>query len=145
MSSMRMNIPATFDNINTSLNDSEVKYLYKMLFYLSNIEKTGESKGFDVRDKKLNQFLKSECIKLDYKNTPIKHFEKNTIIFKKGDSACFYLLKHIRNAFAHGRLTKIKNQYEIVDFYKGKMTAYGLFSPSKLFNLVDKIIEYRKR
>ena len=141
---MRMNIPATFDNINTSLNDSEVKYLYKLLFYLSDIERSGESKGFDVRNKQLNQFLKSECIKLDYKNTPIKHYDKNSIIFKKGDSVCLSLLKHIRNAFAHGRLIKIKNQYEIVDIYKEKMTAYGLFSSSVLFNLVDKIIECRK-
>lgn len=73
---MKNKLPLTFENINTVLNDDEVKYLFKLLFHLSDIERSGKYRGFNVRDKRFNQFLKFEGIKLDYKNKPIMNIEK---------------------------------------------------------------------
>lgn len=134
----------TFSNTNTTLSDDEVKYLYKLLFYLADLERNKNTNGFYVKDKELSKFLKKENIELDYKKTPEVHYDKNKIIFVPRSSTCFFLLKHIRNAFAHGRLTKIKNQLEIVDTYNGKITAYGIFTPNVLFKLIDKIITLKK-
>lgn len=142
--SKKSSIPTTFDNVNTTLGDIQVKFLYKLLFYLADIERNKNVGGFYVKDKDLVKFLAEKQIVLDYKNVPKEHNEKNTIVFTQRGSTCYSLLRHIRNAFAHGRLTKVDNHFEVKDTYKGKMTAYGNFTPSTLFSLIDKIIELKK-
>jgi hypothetical protein len=62
----------------------------------------------------------------------------------KGSSACYFLLKHIRNAFAHGGLTREKNVFVIEDKYQGKVTAYGRINHKLLFLLIDKIVRTKK-
>ena len=64
--------------------------------------------------------------------------------FTDNGSACYFLLKHIRNAFAHGGLTKVKNAFVIEDKYKGKTTAYGRINHKLLFLLIDKIVSTKK-
>ena len=135
---------STFGAVNTTLNNQEIKYLYELLFYLSDLQKTGKTSGFYIDNKELKKFLKEKSIALDYKTQPVMHYDKNRIIFTKGSSACYFLLKHIRNAFAHGGLTREKNVFVIEDKYQGKVTAYGRINHKLLFLLIDKIVRTKK-
>ena len=75
---------------------------------------------------------------------PAPHYDKNKIVFSAGSSVCYSLLKHIRNAFAHGGLIKEKNAFVIEDKYRGKITAYGRINHKLLFLLIDKIVSTKK-
>ena len=134
----------TFSAVNTTLSNQEIKYLYELLFYLSDLQKNGKINGFDIRNKNLKEFLKSACVKLDYTMPPAPHYDKNKIVFFAASSVCYSLLKHIRNAFAHGGLIKEKTAFVIEDKYRGMITAYGRINHKLLFLLIDKIVSTKK-
>lgn len=124
--------------MDNKLSDKEILYFYGILDFVENIIKNGKHKGYRIDDKRVNEFIKNKNIKLDYKNKPHKHLNKNLIMFKIGrDSACPSFFKHIRNAFAHGNIYKNKNMYLIKDFYKKDMTMYGYIGQNLLKELVE--------
>ncbi len=90
-------------------------------------------------------FCKSKHIKLDYKNKPYEHLEKNLIIFKTGgDSTSPAFFKHIRNAFAHGNIYKKNNMYIIKDVYRKKITMYGYVGQNLIKELIEVIKSTKK-
>lgn len=134
----------TFGAVNTTLNNQEIRYFYELLFYLSDLQKKRDTKGFNILNKELKRFLIDEGVKLDHKTVPNVHYDKNRIIFTGGGSVGYSLLRHIRNAFAHGGLIKEKNAFVIEDKYQGKITAYGRINHKLLFLLIDKIVSTKK-
>ena len=48
----------TFGAVNTTLNNQQIKYLYELLFYLSDLQKTRKTSGFYIENKELRKFLK---------------------------------------------------------------------------------------
>ncbi|MBQ3130838.1 MAG: hypothetical protein IJC23_08200 [Bacteroidaceae bacterium] len=137
-------IPTTFNAVKIPMGNQEIIYLYELLYYLSDLQIKKEIGGFDIRNKQLQSFLRKEGIKLDYKTKPVVHYEKNYIKFSVGKTVCYSLLKHIRNAYAHGLLAKEKNEFVFMDKYQGKITAYGRIYHKLLFALIDIIVKSKK-
>ena len=131
--------------MNEKLSDKEILYFYDILHLVENKIKKGEHKGYKIDDKRVLQFRKSQQVKLDYKNKPYEHWDKNFIIFKTGsDSTCPAFFKHIRNAFAHGNIYKNKNMYIIKDIYRKEITMYGYIGQNLLKELIEVIKSTRK-
>ena len=56
----------TFSAVNTTLSNQEIKYLYELLFYLSDLQKNGKISGFDIRNKNLKEFLLKSATIIQY-------------------------------------------------------------------------------
>lgn len=124
--------------MNDKLSDKEILYFYDILHFVENKIKKGEHKGYKIDDKKIKNFYISKHVKLDYKDKPYEHWNKNMIIFKTGsDSACPAFFKHIRNAFAHGNIYKNKNMYIVKDVYRKEITMYGYIGQNLLKELIE--------
>ena len=120
------------------LSDEEIKYFAKlMLRYESKIKK--DPKGYNFR--KLTKFLRKNNITLDYKTKPTDYNgnEKNTIIFSSKGSKCVNFIRHIRNAFAHNNITKVKNTYQLYDEDKKIPTMKGSIGTNLLKKLIAEI------
>ena len=120
------------------LSDEEIKYFAKlMLRYESEIK--NDSKGYNI--KKITKFLRRNNIKLDSKRKPsgYNENEKNTIVFSSNGSACVDLIRHIRNAFAHDNIKKVKNTYQLYDEYKKNPTMKGNIGINLLKELISEI------
>lgn len=139
----RKKMPDTFQ-VQTTLSTDETVYLYKLLFYLEGLMRNKDTKGFDIKHKDIKRLLREERIKLDWKNPVQPHGTRDKLVFANTSTVCYAFLKHIRNAFAHGTLTKEKNLFLIIDKYRGKYTMYGTINPKKLFQLIDVMIKARK-
>lgn len=137
---MKINIKSINKN---TLSDKEICYFYKLLYKYEK-EIKNDSKGFDF--KKINKFLKSNLIDLDYKNPVVEHSKKNKIIFAQYKSVCVCFIRHIRNAFAHGLIIKNKNIYTIIDCDKKqkKLTMYGKINKELLPQLIEAMESTRK-
>lgn len=139
----KRNLPDTFQ-VQTTLNTDETVYLYKLLFYLEGLMRNNSTTGFDINHKGIKRFLRETQIELDWKNPIQPHGTRDKLVFTNTSTVCYAFLKHIRNAFAHGTLTKDKNLFLITDKYRGKYTMYGTINPKKLFQLIDVMIKTRK-
>lgn len=137
-------IPETFDNQPLSIGKEETLFLYKLLLYVEEAKRKKEFAGFSVKNKYVREYLQTKGISLVQCRKPQKHDEKNTIKFKVSKSLCWDLLVRIRNAFAHGTLTKNDNCYLLTDVYKKECTMYGNLSSSLLCGLIDVITTNRK-
>ena len=80
-SSKPLTPPATFSVINTTLEDREIKYLYELLFYLSDLQKNGKVSGFDIRNKELKKFLKENGIIDELKSKGIQEGDTVRMIY----------------------------------------------------------------
>ena len=139
----RKKMPDTFQ-VQTTLSTDETVYLYKLLFYLEGLMRNNDTKGFKINHKDIKRLLREGRIELDWKNPVQPHETRDKLVFANTSTASFAFLKHIRNAFAHGTLTKEKNLFLITDKYRGKYTMYGTINPKKLFQLIDVMIKARK-
>ncbi len=127
-----------------TLDTKEIIYFYEFLFrFEQSIRK--EPTGYKINAKEVNKFKKTHNITLDDKCKVIEHCDKNKFIFKGNGAACFHFLKHIRNAFAHGQITKEKNYYIIEDKYKGKYTMYGRINKELFPELMEVLENTRKK
>lgn len=119
------------------LSDKEVLYFYNLLFrYETKISKA--PKGYNYHRKEVGKFFRKNAIKLEYRTKKIQvHNEKNTIYFTSHTSICVDFIRHVRNAFAHGLLSKEKNIYIIQDLDKGKYTTYGRIGQNLLVELIS--------
>lgn len=124
--------------MNNKLSDKEILYFYSILHFVENKIKKGEHKGYNIDNKCVRKFMKNKHVRLDYKNKPCAHLDKNLIVFKTGsDSTCPSFFKHVRNAFAHGGIYKDKNMYIIKDIYRNKITMYGYIGQKLLKELIE--------
>lgn len=64
----------------------------------------------------------------------------NHLKFKKNDSICVSILRHLRNSFAHGNLNKDENNgiYILEDYNTNKkLTAYAIINKDILFEFIQ--------
>ena len=137
-------LPQTFINYPLALRGDVTLYMYSLLLYVEDMKRSKNTTGFNVKNKLVNAFLESHGIKLICEKESNPHNDKNTIRFRSHNSQCWDMLIHIRNAFAHGTLTKDKNSYLLIDSYKGKYTMYGHLNSSLMIELIDTIVKNRK-
>lgn len=120
------------------LLDEEIMYFAKlMLRYESKIKK--DPNGYNIR--KLAKFLQRNNITLVHKTKPANFNgnEKNTVVFSSHGSACVDFIRHIRNAFAHNNIQKVKNTYQLYDEYKKSPTMKGSIGTNLLKKLIAEI------
>lgn len=134
----------TFQNLQLPVCDQSAVFLYKLLLYCENVKRSNDFTGFDIRKKEIRNFLEQKKITLNYNEKPHQHYDKNTIIFNISHSVGWDLLRHLRNAVAHGSLTKSKNVLQLSDKNNGKLTMYGNLSDNLLLPLIDVIVSNRK-
>lgn len=130
------------------LSENDIKKAYQFIYVF---EKEIHSRygTFDFENQALLRFCQEYQIKKKEKrNTKStdNYFWFNTVKPKDAPNNDYAhnLLRHIRNAFAHGGLIKEKNVFVIEDKYQGKITAYGRINHKLLFLLIDKIVRSKK-
>lgn len=129
------------------MTDEDLIYFSRFMLYCEN-EVRNNWYGFDIKNKQLQHFIKVVGISLK-KGGQVEN--NNTICYKiicknkKKLATCASILLHIRNAFAHGQLTRKGNIYVIMDKNgKGELTMHGRINADLLPQLIDSIKQTRK-
>lgn len=128
----------------TKLSDKEKLFWADLLLYYEQ-EVNPNPKGFNIRNKELSEFIKTNSIELNTTNkeelTGLKEeTRKNVFRFTCSGNACANFLRHLRNAFAHGRIEKDeKGDYKLSDKNGTSLTMIGYIKPKLLVELVEKM------
>lgn len=124
-----------------NLNEKEVQYFYNLLFIL---ERVAEFKGFNIS--RIPPEIK-KSIKLNpnfVENSKIpKPSERNTINYWGKSNHSKYLLKHIRNSFAHGLLKSKGDTFYFLDVPPGKEGETNLEDVASMIGSMDKDLFYK--
>ncbi len=118
--------------------DKELAELSKFLLYYE-LEAKKSFNGVNINSRILTKFLKESKIILDYKNEVHEVKKCNKISFTTNGNKSLSLLRHIRNAFAHGQITTDGTRYDMKDYYRGKMTMSGVIKKKSLKDLISVI------
>lgn len=143
-------------NILQTLNKGELLYGYKniVLYYEQNVVNAATS--FDARKSRWKKYCKKSHIKFDYLNYKyINNFQTKSFPFfcynnRSGETRTEALFRHLRNAYAHGNVEKIKinNQWWYYCFEdkndSGKVTMQGQIPERKLKELIQELKENQK-
>ena len=135
----------TFPNVQLPVCEESTVFLYKLVLYCEDVKQKKDFARFISRVKEIQYFLRQNSITLIYNQKPEQHCDKNTIRFNGTTSAGWDLLRHLRNAIAHGTLTKSGNSLKMTDEYNGKLTMYGNLETNLLLPLIDVIVSNRKK
>lgn len=95
---------------------------------------------FNINNPKMQSFIISKGLTLDYKS-PIPNAvnETNKIVYKSSKSCVEDLARHIRNAFAHSNIKKVKDDFIMKDV-NGKATSMrGRVSANLMQDLLNAI------
>lgn len=127
------------------LSEKEIFQLYDLLYlYESKIK--DDPKGYNWKTKEINQFKKENHIVFDMKSEVISYSKDNTILFSSNKSHCISFIRHIRNAFAHGLISKESNNILLIqDRYRGKLTMYGRIESRLLFQFIELIKKQKQK
>lgn len=121
-----------------TLNQTDLVYFSKVLLYYE-LEAKKSFNGVNINSRDMNKLLKETKIILDYKNEVHEVKKCNKISFTTNGNKSLSLLRHIRNAFAHGQITTDDTCYDIKDHYRGKMTMSGVIKKKLLKKLISVI------
>lgn len=122
--------------MNISLDDKELTYFSKFLLYYE-LEAKKAFNGLNINSRILNKFLKESKIVLDYKNKVQEVTKCNKISFTTNGNKSLSLLRHIRNAFAHGNISTDGTSYSMKDYYHGRLTMSGVIKKKLLKELIS--------
>lgn len=124
-----------------NLSEEEVKYFYGLLYLL---ERKTYYKGFNIQriDSKISKtfVLNSNYGKNDLVPKPK---DKNVLNYRGKSRKTEYLLKHIRNSFAHGLLESRGNEFYILDVPPGKRTGNKMEKYASMIGTMEKDIFYK--
>lgn len=124
-----------------NLNADEVQYFYNLLYLL---ERKTHYKGFNIQriDSKIRKtvVLNSNFGKNESVPKPI---DKNILNYRGKSGKTEYLLKHIRNSFAHGLLESRTDDFYILDVPPGKKSQRDLEKNASMIGLVEKDVFYK--
>lgn len=129
------------------LSQSNILSLYEHLFlYVKQYEKNYGN--FNWNDDSISTFCKNNhIVKKGCRNQKYDNdffwFETHTKE-KKGNDIAFHFLRHIRNAFAHANINKIRRKnksYLIIDDYNknGKQTMHGEIKEDLFFQFLETV------
>lgn len=124
-----------------NLSEEEVKYFYGLLYLL---ERKTFYKGFNIQriDSKIGKtfVLNSNYGKDDFVPKPKG---KNVLNYRGRSGKTEYLLKHIRNSFAHGLLESRGNDFYFLDVPSGKRTRKDLENFASMIGTMSKDTFYK--
>lgn len=78
----------------------------------------------------------------DNKNTESMQDPHRTFRMTTNECFVFDFCRHLRNSFAHGRLSLNDNLFEIIDYNKGEQTANGTLNSDNVMEFVNMINQY---
>jgi len=124
-----------------NLNEKEVQYFYNLLYIL---ERVAKYKGFNI-SRIPSEIKKSIHLAPNYmENSKIpKPSERNTINYWGKSNHSKYLLKHIRNSFAHGLLESKGDTFYFLDIPSGKENEKNLEDVASMIGFMDKDVFYK--
>lgn len=122
-------------NLN-GLSKNDLPFFYDLTLYVEAAKRNGY-KGKNLVSKETKLFLQENKINLSYKGKVGDTPRNNTIEFTKRGNILFCLLKHIRNAFAHGRIHVEGRSYIMQDANRGHLTMCGKINQKHLKDLFD--------
>lgn len=126
------------------LSDEEKLFWADLLLYYEQKVKPNTT-GFSIRNKELSEFIKINGIELNIKKTEEmaglkEETRKNAFHFTCIENVCADFLRHMRNAFAHGRIEKDrKGDYKLTDKKGSVLTMIGYVESKLLMELVKKM------
>lgn len=142
-------------NILQTLREKELLYGYKniVLYYELYIANSA-IKNFDARKARWKQYCKKRHIKFySLNNGNIQNFQTKAVPFfcfnNNGVKKTEALFRHLRNAYAHGNVEKVKINskwwyYCFEDKYRGKVTMQGQIPHGELKELIHELKENQK-
>ncbi len=114
------------------LTSGDLTFFYELTLYVETAKAKGY-KGKNLTQKATKQFLQEKKINLSYKGKEVVDtLRDNTISFTQSGNILFCLLKHIRNAFAHGHIHVEEQSYIMRDVYRNRLTMCGKVKQQKL-------------
>ena len=124
-----------------NLSEEEVKYFYGLLYLL---ERKTYYKGFNIQriDSKIGKAFVLNSNYGKYDSIP-KPKGKNILNYMGKSGKTKYLLKHIRNSFAHGLLESRGNDFYILDVPPGKISQRDLEKNASMIGLIEKDVFYK--
>lgn len=128
-----------------NLSNKEILCFYDLLYRFEHSIKRNPT-GYKINRTEVNAFIKKNSIVLDTKSKVVVHFDKNRILYSCSNKKQVYeFIRHIRNSFAHGLISKIENYFIIQDINpKGVVNMYGIIDSNLLFPLIG-VLENTKK
>ena len=151
--------PTNVDNSN--IGDQSLLDLFKNIQLVWEKAYKSKKTGFNIRNKKFNSFRKQTGLKIIIKKQDEiescanhegffdsgKH--QNIFIFSSTNSQAYDLLRHLRNAIAHGSFQKEQINREdylsFTDSYGKKYTMLGKIKFSLLANFIEALYATKKK
>ena len=123
-----------------NLSKNEVQYFYYLLYILERVTKY---KGFNISrtDAKVRNLVDLNPNYTDKESVP-KPSNKNAINYRGKSNHSRYLLKHIRNSFAHGLLESRGDDFYFLDIPPGKENESNLEAVASMIGTVNKEVFY---
>ena len=137
-----------------ALNDKELIYGYKELILYFEQHLKNQPKGFNSNSKKWGEFLSTNgitiAVKVQSEMVQPEPSKRSFFYFTKSmkESTLFALYRHLRNAYSHGAVGKIKigNKYyfsfsdkETYGKKKGQYSMFGQIPCGLLSNFVKEL------
>ena len=126
---------------NINLNEKEVQYFYNLLYILERVTKY---KGFNISHipLEIKKTINLNPNYLENSKIPIPS-DRNTINYWGKSNHSKYLLKHIRNSFAHGLLESRGDSFFFLDIPPGKENEKNLEDVASMIGSMDKDVFYK--
>lgn len=123
-----------------NLNEKEVQYFYNLLYIL---ERVAKYKGFNISriPSNIKNSINLNPNYLENSTIP-KPSDRNAISYWGKSNNSKYLLKHIRNSFAHGLLESRGNAFYFLDVPPGKENEENLEEVASMIGSMDKDMFY---
>lgn len=127
--------------------DSDLKTFAKFVYIYENIIKSlnRESKFKDFSE---NAFYVFKNIRKSIKYLKMgeiskqEDFSQNTLFFTKSKTQVLDFCRHLRNAFCHSRIVKLKSTYiSIKDVYRGQCSCIGYLEYNYVKQFVVELIK----
>lgn len=137
------------------ISDNIIVRLYKEILIKFEKELKFEKTGYDIKNKKLQFFIKEMNLTLTPVNSKATINKQslgnqNIIYFKYSGSQPYELLRHFRNVVAHGKIEKVKIGklnfliFEDLNEKKKDITMYGQIQENKLFDFIERLIQAKR-
>ena len=137
------------------ISNKTIVRLYREVLIKFEKELKFEKTGYDIKNKKLQFFIKEMNLTLTPVNSKaiiIKQSlgNKNIIYFKYSGSQPHELLRHFRNIVAHTKIEKNKIGkfnfliFEDLNEKKKDITMYGQIQENKLFDFIERLIQAKR-
>lgn len=124
-----------------NLSENEVQYFYNLLYLL---ERETLYRGFNIQ--RIDSTIRKKVVlnsNFGKYESVLKPQDKNVLNYRGKSGKTEYLLKHIRNSFAHGLLESRNNDFYILDVPPGKITQHNLEKNASMIGLIEKDVFYK--